>query len=253
MQCHEFEARWNDLLDERRPPDRDPQLQRHAARCPACRELLAAQQVVFPAVEQASSTSLRPDFAARVVVAATHLPGAVPRRRLPRLLGKRTVAALSAAAAIAVALSLAWQWRAPSGPAANSTARTARGTGRLTGSARMLSTIQPGPVGRKSSEVSPARKARPAVASVPPAAAPLPPDEMQPYRVALDELTLAWPDAATRLDEIERLAPGLRPLRESLAAIWETLRRAVTSISAESAGHEPRDTGFWRLEAARVV
>src|SRR4029079_14229474 len=49
------------------------------------------------------------------------------------------------------------------------------------------------------------------------------PARLHSYRGTLDELAIAFPSTSQRLDEFEQLSPAIRPLRASLAVIWDTL------------------------------
>jgi len=59
------------------------------------------------------------------------------------------------------------------------------------------------------------------------------------------ELSMAG--SSLRFDEVDRIAPAFRPLRESLAIIWDTLRRAwAPARDVESQPAEKR-TGQWAV------
>lgn len=67
MQCGEFEARWHELLDERRSPESDSEIEEHLRHCPACRQLAAAQEAVLAGLAQAASPAAPDDLAERVL------------------------------------------------------------------------------------------------------------------------------------------------------------------------------------------
>lgn len=67
MQCDEFDARLDNLLDRRRLPADDPRLQRHAQVCPRCREQLTATVRLLSGLDLLEVPPLRDDFAQRVV------------------------------------------------------------------------------------------------------------------------------------------------------------------------------------------
>jgi hypothetical protein len=73
--------------------------------------------------------------------------------------------------------------------------------------------------------------------------APRLPNRLRAYRGAIDDLVVSWPDAASRLDEVERVAPGIRPLRASFSTIWETLTLTVPSAGTKPGpGEAPLDS-----------
>jgi hypothetical protein len=58
---------------------------------------------------------------------------------------------------------------------------------------------------------------------------------------------LAMASSSLRFDEVDRIAPGFRPLRESLEMIWDALRRAwATGRNTEAQPAEKR-TGQWAV------
>lgn len=67
MQCAEFEARLNDLLDERLRLDADFLLAEHARGCRECRSLAAAYEAVAAGLEQSRPGEPGADLAARVL------------------------------------------------------------------------------------------------------------------------------------------------------------------------------------------
>jgi hypothetical protein len=112
--------------------------------------------------------------------------------------------------------------------------------------------IRPGVGSRLTTDVRP--KPPPAGRSQPPAAstrAPSPDD----YQIVIDELAAVIPRAARHLDEVERIAPGIRPLRESLAVIWETVRRALSGLHTDlnSPRNAQAETGAWPLDPVELA
>lgn len=67
MQCERFEARLQDLLDQRQRPECDTQLLEHAEACENCRETLLVQEQLFAGLDLWEAPSLSEAFAARVV------------------------------------------------------------------------------------------------------------------------------------------------------------------------------------------
>src|SRR5205085_2555253 len=50
---------------------------------------------------------------------------------------------------------------------------------------------------------------------------------------SIDNLAATLPQTVERFDEVERLAPGIRPLRASFSLIWDTLRRTIAGTSED--------------------
>src|ERR1051326_4476327 len=110
MQCHDFEMRLNDVLDDGRNPAADAQLTAHAASCSACRMLLGEQDALFIGLARLPVPSLSGDFAERVVSAAMPVaPGAGARRRTQ--IWRAVAAVLTSAAAMLLALTVIWSAR----------------------------------------------------------------------------------------------------------------------------------------------
>jgi hypothetical protein len=119
MQCDEFEARLNELLDERLNPAADDQCAEHAQSCRSCRGRLHAYRAVLAGIA-CSPEAKETDLAARVVAElagpAVVRGGAFRASRLLPLLPAATAALLLAAS---------WHWLRSGG-----TERTAAPTGR---------------------------------------------------------------------------------------------------------------------------
>lgn len=80
MRCDEFEVRLHDLLDERQSPSADGALQQHARRCAACRDMLAVQRLLLDVV--ATTRFAAPaNLSQRVAAALTVAPAAAPASR----------------------------------------------------------------------------------------------------------------------------------------------------------------------------
>jgi hypothetical protein len=70
MNCQQFEARLNELLDERAPLEMDDSLNGHIRECAACRELLSAYVDLLQVMRFRSPPAPAPDLAPRIVAAA---------------------------------------------------------------------------------------------------------------------------------------------------------------------------------------
>ena len=64
-------------------------------------------------------------------------------------------------------------------------------------------------------------------------AAPRLPAHLREYRGAIDDFVVSLPAAASRLEEMERVAPGIRPLRASFSIIWETLSLSIPAAETK--------------------
>ncbi len=67
MQCDEFEARLNTVLDERERPEWDADLCLHRETCRACRQLAAAYEILLDGFYELSTPEVPSDMALRVV------------------------------------------------------------------------------------------------------------------------------------------------------------------------------------------
>lgn len=209
MNCVQFESRLNLLLDQRRSPADDPALAAHALDCADCEQLLNDHAVLVACVAQIESPLPNRGFALRVVAAAA------PTIVAPRHDNKNWTSlgiALSSAAALMLVFSVVWRSRYAR-PVGGEQIATRKG---LTEVDLLLEAPRLG-------------------------------SRWRDYRESLDEFTLALPGSAVLgLDEMERIAPGIRPLRESLALIWDTLRRTLpTGREAKSPPAENRAHQMW--------
>ena len=67
MLCSEFDTRTQKLLDERKPPERDSALLKHAQSCPQCQSQLSTLSKLFDSLDLLEVPKLPDDFAQRVV------------------------------------------------------------------------------------------------------------------------------------------------------------------------------------------
>ena len=71
MQCEQFEARWQQLLDDRLPVGSDPYLLAHSLTCESCAALVESTESLLYGLEyDCDVDELGDDFAERVVAAA---------------------------------------------------------------------------------------------------------------------------------------------------------------------------------------
>jgi len=68
------------------------------------------------------------------------------------------------------------------------------------------------------------------------------------------EFALAAGGAASRLDEVEKMAPAIRPWRTSFAIIWDALRRAFQSKEHDGTNPPSEErTGQWTTFALSIA
>ena len=120
MQCDEFEARIQLLLDLRKAPETDSQIQWHAQVCSPCRDLLTAQSLLFDGLEMLETPQLPDDFSHRVVQQAV---STAPAASMTHWTWPRLAAVALAAAALVLAMLLPSIWLRPRGDDSNETRR----------------------------------------------------------------------------------------------------------------------------------
>jgi len=249
MRCHEFEQRLDRLLDERQPVSSDPQLAVHARRCPDCRELLRGHEALARGVARLSVPPLPAEFAAQTVAQVGPRSAAVaPRARRWWL----AAAALGTSAAAAVVL-VAAVWVARNPALRPSVAGAGRprppAVQRRLPQRGQLAIVRPKPVVKGDKPALPPQPAD--MAAVTSSAewlieAPRLPEHV---RGSIDELATRLPETVQRLEEVEALAPGLRPIRASLSVVWGTIRQTVPGMQQDEPA--PRgDQSLWTTPAA---
>jgi hypothetical protein len=110
MHCAGFEARLNELLDDRRRPECDDELLAHAETCDSCREDLALSEQLFAGLEMSHPPLVRKNFARDVVAEVMGaLPVEVPLAEMvePRRRGNRALLWRIAGTVVAASLLLA--------------------------------------------------------------------------------------------------------------------------------------------------
>jgi hypothetical protein len=222
MHCSTFQHRLDALLDDRRDPAADHLLSAHAVNCHHCRQILAEHVALVAALSRLAKPEPTPDFSHRVVaVAAPAMPRATTKFRWQT--GPAIVAVLASAAAMLITVSMVWLSRTNSGAPQNGVASSGvrfwiRGFGIAT------------PPRAQSKELRTA-----AVVSIADVLLQTPrlPRRLGAYSDRID-LAVALPVAAQRLDELERMSPGLRSLRASWSMIWETLFLSIPAPASDS-------------------
>jgi hypothetical protein len=225
MHCREFEERVNLLLDERRPLEGDAALAAHAACCEPCRQLLAGQQAVLTGLRFGRASRVAPDFPRRVLARAEKEPVldavVLPDRRPSRRAWAVVVGFAGVAAAMLVAVSIA---------ALNSVGDSNVAESQGNGNAQPLVVKRRGPergvaVGGSPREKDKGNRAAPgralSVFGQPPGV----------YRVAIADMASTLPGAVEKLDEVERYAPGIRPIRVSFSMLIDALWRTIPGMT----------------------
>ena len=245
MHCREFERRLNAALDERKRPEADTSLTAHAAECEDCRQFLEGQELLFVGLSRIAAPSLGCDFAPQVVAKAEMKRSPmVPFRA--RLL---VATCLGSAAAMLVALSTVWYARRSDAVAVQKSAAAASPIVASRQGNPSLAMIQPG---------GPRRSVAPGGLTPVTGAdwlieAPRLPGHLRNCRGAIDELAIVLPEAALRLDEMEQMAPGIRPLRAALSIVWDTLCRTLPGARVDSPRPSRDNTSLWWFEQVRVA
>lgn len=201
MRCAEFETRLHRLLDRRELPSEDSRLNRHAGRCPECRETLAACDRMIDGLNLMELPVPGDDFPLRVVRRTQ-----VGR---PSLAANRRFHAAWAAIAATLALLLPFAWRqerpesaaAPGGPVV----------------ARTMHPETPRAVEDGTDRTSPKRQQGTDLASS------LALDQQQPL-VLLRSWTASW---SGRWNPVDGLANGLTPIMTPLGVAVEEIRRTI--------------------------
>jgi len=235
MRCLDFERRLNALLDERMRPQSDPHLAAHAASCERCRRLLAGQEKLLVGLSRMTAPPLSRDFARRVVIQARLKPAVTAVSRGPFVVA----ACFASAAAVLLALWTAWNSR-----------------GDLAGIAKLAAEMpkMTASQGNGTLAITQAPGNRPPVAGADwLIEAPRLAGRLRNYRGAIDELADVLPEAAQRLDEMEQIAPGIRPLRAALSIVWDTLCRTLPGARSDAPRPTRENTSLWWFEQVRVA
>ena len=202
MRCVDFEKRLHRLLDQREIPSEDSQLNRHAHRCPDCRETLAACGRMIDGLNLMELPVPGDDFPLRVVRQTQ-----VGR---PSLAASRRFNAAWAAIAVtlALALLLPFAWR-------KDRTESAAASGPLV--AQAVQPATPRAVEDGTDHIRPKRPQGIARASS------LDLDQQQPL-VLLRSWTASWSD---RWNPVDGLADGLTPIMTPLSVAVEEIRRTI--------------------------
>jgi hypothetical protein len=237
MHCTDFHHRLDAILDDRRDPATDRQLAAHAGDCHRCRQVLAEHQMLLLGTSRLEAPAPGPDFSRRVVLAAVaDRPRAIAKIRWQT--GPAIVAVLASAAAMLLAISLTWLSRSGN-PAGNKDVLWTSFSG--------FGVTTP-PYERKGPQKAGGNFT---IADVL-LQTPHLPQRFGAYRSQID-LAVALPAAAQRLDQIEQIAPGLRPLRASLSVIWETLMLTIPAPVSDSSQPQRDGIGSWFETAIGIV
>ncbi len=254
MQCQEFEDRMNVLLDERKSPEGDGALAAHAAGCEPCGRLLAGQRVLLAGLKRGKIPAASANFAQRVVAnsvlesrqdvaLAVVLDAPKPSRRAAWFVA---AGLLTAAAAGLLAVSVAaWNSRGGNGNGSPDVVNNSAETPEKKVTRPQPLVAQTNPSAKAGQEERRGPRAdgrRPQPGSI----ALL----MRPqggYGVAIAEAASTLPEAVERIEEVERYAPGIRPIRVSftmlLQAFWRAIPGNGSSEAADPAAiwmHGPR-------------
>jgi anti-sigma factor RsiW len=199
MRCAQFEERLQRLLDQRELPSEDSQLNRHARRCPECRETLAACCRMIDGLNLLELRVPDEDFSLRVV-GRTQVgrPSPATRRRFAGALA-------GIAAGLALTLLLPFSWREDRTESATVPAPVIAGVPLTTEVA--ATGPRAGAVDRSADAWTKARL-----------------DQQQPLAL-LRNWTASWSDRTW--NPVDGLAGGLTPITTPLSVAVEEIRRTI--------------------------
>ena len=237
MHCREFESRLNDILDDRGQPRADSQLAAHADGCDPCRQLLDGQQALFAGLKHRPLPATSLGFAGRVVAqaapaVASARGGMQPASNVPK--SKRMLWALATvlgtAAAVLLVVSLVWQARRANAPLPEN---------------NVVEHKPSVPVQKRSPSGFAMSQANWLIE------APRLPSRIRgSYRGTIDDLAIALPETVQRLDEVEHLAPGIRPIRISFGVLFEALWRTLPGTHGDE---PPTRTSYHAIDLRQLA
>ena len=244
MNCHEFEDRLQTLLDERERPEADLKLRAHAEECGLCRQTLHVQEALFAGLRgwRAPAMTLSAVAAAEAAVSAE--VRVVARKPAPSF--KQWISWVAAVAAtILLAFGIAWsiQQSGNRQPVVADGAKT-----KVSREKRIVRRNKP--MRSADKEVG---KELATANNQPQPSQTLSPGIRQPlgtYSMTVGNFAARFPEAVDQLGEVERYAPGIRPIRISVSLILDALRRAIPGLG--DAADQP-DTGYMRRHRAVPV
>jgi hypothetical protein len=216
MKCHEFEDRLQNLLDDRQAPEADALLVEHAAGCDPCGQMLAGQRLLLAGLRRGVTQRPGSQLAQNALAGyqtepmeAVVLDGSSAGRRAWQVLA--WMAATAAALVIAVSIYVSSQ------------------------PARRQIAAVPAPPETVRPTVPREGNPRPQVVQRAPTLGAFQFLPRRGYGVAIaDMATSSLPEAVERIEDVERFAPGIRPIRVSFAMLWEALWRTIP-------GHGPSE------------
>lgn len=238
MNCHEFEDRLQRLLDERERPEADLKLRGHAEQCDECRQMLHVQEALFAGLRawRAPATTLS---AIATTEAAVGAETNVAERKSSKRIRQWISLVAGLAAMILLAFGIAWsiQQSGNRQPVADAPKP------------------KPSRAERLAQRDGPRTTKRSVAAASPSDQKPhtLSPGVRQPlgtYSMTVGNFAARLPEAVDQLGEVERYAPGIRPIRISVSLILDALRRAIPGLGSDES--DP-GTGYWSPREPAVV
>jgi hypothetical protein len=228
MQCHEFEHRLNCLLDDRQSPESDQLLVAHASGCERCGQLLIGQRLLLAGLRHGVASAAGSQLAQNVVAEYQAVPmdarvldGGAMRRRAWQVLA--WLAATAAAFVVAVSIYVA------SRPGQSNIAVASP---EVKGGRNAVKPIEPRKPDHAVAHSDPRSSDGSGRRGVARGAFPLFPRTGYGVTIA-DMATSSIPEAVERIEEVERFAPGIRPIRVSFAVLWNAIWRSIPGFGAE--------------------
>ena len=243
MLCEKFELRMQMLLDARRHPEFDDELQSHASQCAECRRDLAAQEKLFAGLELFDPPALSPDFSQRVI-ADLQVSRPSTWSRVGRL------GAIAVAASLLVALVPAIRNRLSHRAAPEKSASVARSPRSAPSTLAITQLPRKNHGEPVAQHDSPAPAAVANAASVPPnPSADTKPDAFPAANMNSDPLVFLEELRASLsavsgdpLESLDKIAEGIRPLASSLQTTFNALLRSLPVGNDQRAPKASPDT-----------
>lgn len=246
MRCHEFEQQLQQTLDARLPVQLSTAQAAHATTCESCRQQAQGFQHLTALVRPARLTNLKPLLADRIVAevisgrfadqddAESESITTIPERTYdvaPRRLSGWMVALLSLSAVVLLGVGLIAVTKR--GEAPNVPAVATRTLPQSPAPA-----VQPSAVAAASTPAS-ATPTSPAG----PEGSPIAIAKSWDYPIAISAWPKDFPEAVSKLEEVEEYAPGFRPIKASFTTAIDTLMQ-TWPVGKDSHMMPRPDTGF---------
>ena len=219
MQCKQFENRFHSLLDQRQQPEKDAQLQYHAAKCPMCAATLECGQTLFAGLERQSTSFER-----------VALPPAVSGNRQSKWRARRAWIALAGTVAAIVLFSVGAMFSGPR-QQANQTEVTSLDEDHST--QFEANTVVAKNDNQGETPIGLQNKSTNSTA-----------EEFELYREMLEGITIQMPRIShDQLQPVNEFATSLQPIATSLNVAFDVLRGSI-SVRSKPSSESPQASSF---------